>query len=257
MSTVEKALEILDLFHTARPSVGLSEAARLLKRDKATVQRYLSALESQGFLEQDPLSKAYHLGPAVTRLASVRNLTYPVEVAVKNVLSDLVQKTGETAHLTHHQKSGLSDVAIVETSVNATRVYIEPADILPYHATASGVAYLSAVKPERLDSLLDQSFRRYTDTTPLSRESVMDLVEQAKTSGFALMMGTFDHDVVGMAAPVFNHLDTVCGSIAVATPLSRFDDKARDTIAVHLRDSAQAISRIYGARRQPVLDAAQ
>ncbi|PLS22906.1 IclR family transcriptional regulator [Neptunicoccus cionae] len=257
MSTVEKALEILDLFHTARPSVGLSEAARLLKRDKATVQRYLSALESQGFLEQDPLSKTYHLGPAVTRLATVRNLTYPIEIAAKNVLSDLVEKTGETAHLTHHQKSGLSEIAIVETSVRATRVYIDPAEILPFHATASGIAYLSCLDETKRNRILNRSLERITSETPLERESVLALVEQARTAGHSVMFGTFETDVVGMAAPVFDNTDTVCGAVAVATPMSRFDDRVRDCIALNINEAAQAISRLYGARRQPVSAAAE
>ena len=93
MSTVDKALEVLGLFSEVRPSIGLSEAARLLQRDKSTVQRYLAALETQGFLEQDALSRAYHLGPAVTRLSVVREITYPIEMAVKNVMAKLVQDT--------------------------------------------------------------------------------------------------------------------------------------------------------------------
>ena len=74
MSTVDKALEVLNLFSELRPSIGLSQTARLLGRDKSTVQRYLTSLESQGFLEQDALSRAYHLGPAVTRLSHVREI---------------------------------------------------------------------------------------------------------------------------------------------------------------------------------------
>ena len=85
MSTVDKALGVLALFSETRMSLGLSEAARLLDWDKATVQRYLASLEGQGFLEKDPLTRAYHLGPAVTRLAAVREITYPIETAVKNV----------------------------------------------------------------------------------------------------------------------------------------------------------------------------
>nr|WP_325250792.1 IclR family transcriptional regulator [Amylibacter sp.] len=257
MSTVENALEVLDLFHEARPSVGLSEAARLLNRDKATVQRYLSALEAQGFLEQDPLSRVYHLGPAVTRLSSVRNLTYPIETAVKNVLSDLVQKTGETAHLTHHQKTGLSEVAIVETSLKGTRVYIDPAEILPFHATASGIAYLSRVDEKQLRRLLARSFKQFTDTTPTERESVLDRVTRARDIGYSQMFGTYETDVVGMAAPVFNMADEVCGAVAVATPRSRFDEAVGANIAVHMCEAAQTISRIYGARRMLAPKAAE
>ena len=119
MSTVDKALEVLGLFSERRPSVGLSEAARLLRRDKSTVQRYLASLENQGFLEQDALSRAYHLGPAVTRLSVVREITYPIETAVKNIMTKLVQDTSETVHLSHLEvqevKISVSEMAVTHS----------------------------------------------------------------------------------------------------------------------------------------------
>lgn len=248
MSTVDKALGVLELFSETRTSVGLSEAARLLERDKATVQRYLAALESQGFLEQDPLTRGYHLGPAVTRLAMVRELTYPVESAVKNVLTQLVQDTGETAHLTHIQDGGMSEVQIVETTVKGTRVYIDPAALLPLHATASGIAYLSGIDGYAVDATLKKSLQRFTDKTPISRESVLQAVADAQVRGFARARGTFETDVVGTAAPVRNMNNVVCGAVAVAAPTSRFNEKVGKEIARNVIKAAAAISRIYGAR---------
>ena len=257
MSTVDKALGVLELFSETRTSVGLSEAARLLERDKATVQRYLSALESQGFLEQDPLTRGYHLGPAVTRLAMVRELTYPVESAVKNILTQLVQDTGETAHLTHFQGKALSEVQIVETTVKGTRVYIDPASLLPLHATASGISFLSQVDPSQINSLLGRSFEQFTQETPVSRESVMDAVATAQRKGYARALGTYETDVVGTAAPVFNMNNEVCGSIAVAAPTSRYNAEVGQQIAEYVIDAAKAISRIYGARDAQAQHAAE
>lgn len=248
MSTVDKALGVLELFSETQTSVGLSEAARLLDRDKATVQRYLAALETQGFLEQDPLTRQYHLGPAVTRLAQVRELTYPVESAVKNVLMQLVQDTGETAHLTHIQGTTLSEVQIVETTVKGTRVYIDPAAPLPLHATASGTAFLSEVADTDVDQMISKSLESFTDKTPITRESVMDAVAKARVLGYARAHGTYETDVVGTAAPVRNMNNTVCGAVAVAAPVSRFDDAVADHIATHVVKAATAISRIYGAQ---------
>jgi DNA-binding IclR family transcriptional regulator len=248
VSTVDKALGVLALFSETRTSVGLSEAARLLDRDKASVQRYLAALEAQGFLEQDPLSRVYHIGPAVSRLAMVRELTYPVESAVKNVLRDLVEKTGETAHLTHIQDAGLSEVQIVETTIKGTRVYIDPADLLPLHATASGIAFLSGLDADKVEKRLDKSLQVFTDVTPKSRESVVSLVTRARRLGYAKAFGTYEADVVGTAVPVFNMNTEVCGAVAVAVPRSRYDDDVGAEIAAHLKTAARSISRIYGAR---------
>lgn len=257
MSTVDKALGVLELFSETRTSVGLSEAARLLDRDKATVQRYLAALQAQGFLEQDPLTRGYHLGPAVTRLAMMRELTYPIESAVKNVLTHLVQDTGETAHLTHIQDGGLSEVQIVETTVKGTRVYIDPAALLPLHATASGIAFLSQVQANQLSAMLGRSLEKFTQDTPASRESVLRAAQEAQAKGYAQAAGTFETDVVGTAAPVFNMNNEVCGSIAVAAPKSRFDARVGQQIADYVMDAAKVISRIYGARDAQAQHAAE
>jgi DNA-binding IclR family transcriptional regulator len=247
VSTVDKALEVLGLFSERRPSVGLSEAARLLRRDKSTVQRYLASLENQGFLEQDALSRAYHLGPAVTRLSVVREITYPIETAVKNVMTKLVQDTSETVHLSHLQGVGLSSVGVVETAVRNTRVYINPSEILPLHLTASGIAYLAQEPQEKALKLLQQSFAKTSSVEGVTLESASALMRFAKTRGYSVADCTFDYDVVGMAAPVFASSGEPCGAVAVATPKSRFDSETEVRIATFLVPASHKISRIYGA----------
>jgi len=200
LSTIDKALSVLELFSESRPSIGLSEASRLLRRDKATVQRYLTVLNERGFLDQDALTRAYHLGPAVTRLSLVRDLTYPVNTGVRNVLRKLVADTGETAHASHSQKNGeLSVVAIAETSFKGTRVYIDPAAFLPLHASASGIAFLSALSEDTATELLVRPLETFTPSTAKDRKEVLKLVHQARERGYAKMAGTLETDVVGMA----------------------------------------------------------
>ncbi len=247
LSTVDKALSVLDLFSESRPSIGLSEASRLLQRDKATVQRYLAVLNERGFLEQDPLTRAYHLGPAVTRLALVRDRTYPVEVSVRKRLRKLVVDTGETAHVSHFQKGGLSEVLIEETTFNGTRVYIDPAELLPLHASASGIAFLSAKPMDEAAQLLNSLLNRYTHATPTDLDEVLDHVRLAKERRYALMAGTFEIDVVGMAAPIFDFGNHVCGAVAVAMPVSRFNKDVERRNHSRVIDTAEDISRLYGA----------
>jgi DNA-binding IclR family transcriptional regulator len=257
VSTVDKALEVLGLFSEVRPSIGLSEVARLLQWDKSTVQRYLAALETQGFLERDALSRAYHLGPAVTRLSVVREITYPIEMAVKNVMAKLVQDTRETVHLSHAQGAGLSSVAIVETTVRNTRVYIDPSEILPLHLTASGTAYLSQEPEEKAQKLLHRSFQKFPSSDAVTVESASTLIRLAAVKGYSVADATFDYDVVGMAAPVFASSGAPCGAVAVATPKSRFDAETQERIATFLVPAAHKISRIHGAPQMAHQNAAE
>ncbi len=247
MSTVDKALEVLSLFSELRPSVGLSEAARLLGRDKSTTQRYLASLEAQGFLEQDALSRAYHLGPAVTRLAAVRELTYPVETAVKNIVKKLVKDIDETVHVTHVQANGLSSVCVVETTKRNTRVYIDPAEVLPLHLTASGIVYLSQLSRDQADKELKAAFADHMPVTGVTIESAKQLILAAAASGYSVANATFDYDVVGMAAPLFRASGGACGAISITTPTARFDADAQARNVEFLLPAAEKISRVYGA----------
>src|SRR6201996_6304158 len=67
MSTVIKALSLLDHFDASAPEIGLVDMARLSSLDKATTRRLLVALSVKGFIEQDPLTRRYRLGAALIR----------------------------------------------------------------------------------------------------------------------------------------------------------------------------------------------
>jgi DNA-binding IclR family transcriptional regulator len=247
LSTIVKALDILELFSPAQPSLGLSETARLLGRDKASVLRHLSALEQKGFVEQDSKTKFYHLGPALSRLSMVREQTAPANHAISNLVQKLALDTGETTHLSRYSNGRLIHGKIVNSQSSGVRVHLDPNEELPLHATASGIAFLSVCHAEILDQTFARLLTRYTDTTPTDRDSVMLLSNQAADLGFAVGDGTYEADAIGIAAPVFNVTGEACGSLAVSTPRSRLNDNKKAHIIDLVRRAAAEISWHQGA----------
>ena len=67
MSTIGKALSLLDLISVLDKDIGLSDLARLSTLDKATTRRFLVELERHGFVEQDEETRRYRLGAAPVR----------------------------------------------------------------------------------------------------------------------------------------------------------------------------------------------
>lgn len=247
MSTIVKALDILNLFSPAQPALGLSETARLLGRDKASVLRHLSALEQKGFVEQDSKTKFYHLGPALTRLAMVREQTAPANHAISNLVQKLALDTGETTHLSRYSNGRLIHGKIVNTQTAGVRVHLDPSEELPLHATASGIAFLSVCPAGILDQTFAKLLTRYTDATPTERDSVMALANQAADLGFAMGDGTYETDAIGIAVPVFNVTGEACGSLAVSTPRSRLTDNKKAHIINLVKRAAAEISWHQGA----------
>ena len=66
--SLERGLAILSSFHSDRPLIGVSELSRELELSRSTAHRYIATLAKLGYLQQDPDSKRYRLGPKVLDL---------------------------------------------------------------------------------------------------------------------------------------------------------------------------------------------
>jgi len=244
--TVDKALVLLMLFTAQRPAIGLSEIACLAGFNKATARRLLLALQRHGLVEQDTRSRNYRLGAGVLRLARVREATFPLGRLVRERLRELAQRTGETAHCSMLTGGRLTTVGVVE-SPRANCVTLDPTETLPFHATASGIAVLAFLPRDTVDVLLEGPLAAYTDATPVEREAVQTLIAAAHARGVSVTNQTFETEVVGIAAPIFDGLGAACGAVAVATPASRMDDARAATIGAAVRDAAISLTRESGA----------
>ncbi len=248
MSTVDKALSVLNLFSESTPNLGLSEIARLLGWDKSNIQRYVSDLTRHGILEQSPKDKSYYLGPSLTRLSMLRDVTHPMAGEVTRALHDLSESTGETAHSSMLVGDRLMTTGIVETKIKGTRVYIDPAEALPFHATASGLAFLSASPGAQVDEVLGGKLLRFTSNTEMDRNKLLRQIKKVQETGYAMASGTYESDVVGIAAAIMGFRGEAVGAIAVATPASRFTEDTENATSGHVMKIASQVSRIHGAK---------
>ena len=252
MSTVDKALELLNFFSERDPEIGLSEIARRSGYDKATTRRLLVSMERQGVVEQDLRSKKYRLGPALIRLARVRESTHPLESVVNTVLERIVEETGETAHFSLIAGGALATVGMKE-SPRANRVSLERGERLPLHATASGLAFLAFAPRDQVKRALARELRAHTDRTITDPDGLRQMIEAVKRSGIAVSNQGYETDVFGMAAPVFDGSGFARGAVAVATPKSRMNATVETTNSTALRQAAVELTRALGASPHPVL----
>lgn len=251
MSTVEKTLKLLGYLKTTSPELGLSQFTRLTGDDKASVHRRLTELTRAGFLEQDPVSKRYRLGSALTRLALTREQSFPRVESARRVLERLFAEIGETVHVSLVQGyAGLSTLAHIDDQSHGNRVYIEPADLLPFHATASGIVVLAFSDPAFRARVLATGLERLTDATPTDPALLSLHVEDARRSGFGRSEGAYEPDVFSVAAPLFDATGACCGAIATAMPRARFDESAERRILPALAQAAKTLSTTWGADRR-------
>lgn len=219
MSTIAKALHLLDLFTPACPALGLSDVQRLVARDKATVHRHLVALADAGFLEQDAGTRAYRLGHALTRLAAMRARTVDAGDMVSSVVEQIAQQAGELVHLSQLRGFDLVSISYAEQHDHPVRVSFDANSLPPLFDTSSGKVVLAFSSPAFVKAAIaDHHARR---GVLLQIDAVQQDVLSVQQAGFSKTRDAMEQGVSSVAIPVFDAQGGVSGACSIAYPTAR------------------------------------
>ncbi len=243
MSTIEKALGLLEYFSASRPDIGLSEFKTLTGVDKGTLHRHLTALRNCGYLEQHHTTRAYRLGPAVIRLSIVREKTVPLVKTVESYIDRLSESVQELAHAALPEKKGMTSIYSKDAGSHGTRVSFDEAEILPFHATSSGIAMLAFSDQDVVNCVLSKPLESYTTTTATDAKDVQALITRAHASGIASANQSYETEVISYAVPFFGADGEAIGTIAIAAPASRMDAALAEQCSNALVAAGQSLSR--------------
>lgn len=261
MGTVGKALELLDLFTRVRPQVGLSDIARLSGVNKATCHRLMTELESYGLVEQVEPSREYRVGPAVLRLAVLREETVPYKSIVQPVLAGVTDSTGESAHVSMLVGGRVELVSFAYAQRHGTRVILHDAEILPFHATSSGLVVLAHGPAALQKEVLGTRLAALTPKTETDPARIREWLGEIRANGYAESVGRFEDDVHSVAAPVFASGGDCIGALAIAAPATRVDQGLRALMIAEAIRGAGELTLKWGgqppAPAVPALDVAQ
>ena len=248
MSTIDKALSLLNHFSETTPEIGLSQFKALSGFDKGTVHRYLKSLSSVGFLEQDPVSKSYKLGPKLVSLAHIRQATVPVSRVAAVHVDALADSIQELAHASVPQTMGMSTIHFRDGGIRGTRVGFDISEILPFHATSSGIAMLAFGSSSLLEKLESQRLQTFTENTSTDLKTLRASVEQACKNGYAYSNQTYETEVCSVAVPFFDKSKTAIGTVAIATPSSRMNRAQQNAFAVSAMATSRKITNDLGGK---------
>lgn len=247
MGTVDKAFHLLSFFTVSEPEWGLSDLARRAGQDKSTALRLLNSLMASGFVEQDPTTRTFRIGTAVLKLARIREASFPFVALARPPAERLSVSIGETIHVCLPEADALATVHIVEPQ-RATRVYVDPSQPLPYHATASGLAFLAFARSDFVDTALSSiEFRAHTEHTITSRQALTDKLASIRSGAYAVSSSSFELETIGIASPIFDASGYAMGTLAAACLASRMTPELELRIASAVTGTAIEISRALGA----------
>jgi IclR family transcriptional regulator, pca regulon regulatory protein len=97
--SLERGLAILSTFKSDRPVLGVSELGREIGLSRSTTHRYVATLAMLGYLQQDPTTKKYQLGPRVLDLGFSAIHSMELREISAPHLQQLSDQTGFTVNM--------------------------------------------------------------------------------------------------------------------------------------------------------------
>lgn len=244
MGVIAKALTMLDVLAGMGRDAGLTEIATACAYDKATTRRFLVELERQGFVEQHPQSRKYRLGAAVLRLGRIREASFPFLRTVQPFVRQLADLTGETVHVSELSNGRLSTI-YVEESGRANRVIVSVGTILPFHASASGLACLACCPADMIEVELAKPITAHTEFTMIDAGEFRRRIEETRKAGYSVNNQGMEVGVISTSSAIVPPAGMPLGSITIAAPLVRTDKGRIREFGQAVRTAAHRISEAF------------
>ncbi|MCY3916323.1 MAG: IclR family transcriptional regulator [Chloroflexi bacterium] len=240
IQSLAKGLKILNLLEHSRNGMGTTEIAKQLSIDKSSASRLLHTLANYGFVEQDEHSTRYLLGPQLLTLGQHLLNRITLRDHARPYLHELVDKTGECAHLAIQAQRQALYIDQVESTA-ALRVESEIGTLSPLHCTALGKVMLAFGGCPMHDELRPFTHRTVTDPSTLDAQ-----LSQTVNRGYAIDDEEYNYGVRCVAAPVYDHRAVLVGAIGISGPAGRVTLERIDDFGNVVKETAYALSARLG-----------
>ncbi|MGD0706925.1 MAG: IclR family transcriptional regulator [Anaerolineaceae bacterium] len=225
IQSLARGLKILDILGQAQDGVSITELANTLGVDKGSASRLMSTLVCHGYAEKDETTRRFHLGSQVVTLSRSVLTHRPLREAAKPYLHQLMERTGECAHLAIPAQGKVLYIDQVESPATL-RVNAQVGTMNPLHCTALGKALLAFGDLELPSDLTSFTPRTITDPEMLRRH-----LNEVRQHGYAVDDEEFDIGVRCIAVPVFDFRGKAVGAIGISGPATRMTPERLPALA--------------------------
>jgi DNA-binding IclR family transcriptional regulator len=236
IQSLARGLKILDLLGQSPEGLSVTELAEVLGVDKGSASRLVSTLARYGYAEKDELTRRYHLGGQVVALSRSVLSRLPLREAAKPYLRQLMEHTGECAHLAVAAQGQALYIDQVESPATL-RVNAQVGTLNPLHCTALGkvlLAFGDLAPPAELAAFTPQ-----TITDP---QALHQALAEVRRLGYAVDDEEFDPGVRCIAVPVFDLRGKLVGSMGISGPSTRVTRQRLPELAAIVLEIGQALS---------------
>jgi IclR family transcriptional regulator, acetate operon repressor len=234
---VARVMDILDLLQDSPDGRTLQEVSEVVGLPRSSAYRYLSTLETGGYVQRDGTRGLYRFGLAF--LPSHGRHLEVLAARARPVMGELRDRLGETINLAVLDGNRVAYVEILESN-KAVRLAARRGDRDPIHSTALGKAIASRISPDAVVAILAaEGMPRRTAKTITDQARYLAELEKVRHQGFALDLRENEEDGCCVAVSLPN--SRVPAAISLSAPAARLELDHMQDIAEQLTSAARQI----------------
>lgn len=250
MQSLRSGIRILNEFSHVNGELTVTELANRLSMPKSQVSRMLAALREEGWVVQDPATRAYSIGIAAyaagTRFINSNRLT----AEALPILRSVVDACGFTSTLSVLDGPLPLYLLQIDGSISAdfgSRV----GSYFSYNATAPGKLLAAFAEESVRAEMLRKSPARFTPHTIVELAELRKRLRQIREQGYAVSVAERSIGVGAIAVPVFGARDNFVAALGIAYPSNLVPEDRFVYYAALLQSRARTLSLRLGASNYP------
>ena len=244
--SLKKAFAVINLFDREKDKWTITEIANALDVRPGSIYPTLHTLEQEKYLYRDG-DKKYQLGIKFMEKGSYVLENMDIRSRARPVLENLRDEVNETVHLGLLKDGEVVYIDKIEPRRALIPMYSSVGKRVPVHAAALGKAILAYQPAEEWKAIVSESgMTQYRQNTITSIEELAQELETVRERGYAIDDAEHEEELRCIAAPVFDHTDSVNTAISLTFPAIRVGCEEIKKTAPTLKNHSREISRKIG-----------
>ncbi len=246
IQSVKRALDILNLFTSARPQLGISDISKLMGLPMPTVHGLVKTLRNDNFLIQNEDSKKYSLGFKIHELGSYLTTTLKINQVGGDIVNELSKKTGAISRI------GLWDQNTILITYhgfpgNDSSQFPQLGPRIPGHCTALGKAVLTTFSQDRLEEYLeDKPLVKYTSNTITDKKKLYKILKKGASNGYISESEEYFAGINCIAVPVFDFSGKSVGAVSLTVKKEELQQNKIKKYCEEIKKTGMELSRRMG-----------
>ena len=245
ISSVLKAIDILQAFSPSEPRLTLAEIANRLGMPKSTTHNLLATLLSCGFVEKVDANH-YALGTAVIALTQAVRVNVELRDRAAPLLRELADLCRESVYLTVLDGDyGLYIYAVESPHRLMARTAV--GDRAHLHCTSVGKAMLAHLPTKEVEAIVERVGLPASSELTITRpEALREELAATRARGFAIDSQEHEPHTFCIGAPIFDASGRVVAACSISGADPEIVSRRLVELSQRVREVAQEASRRMG-----------